>query len=186
MALDSLTLTSASNLNWTSTKNVAGLQPSSNSTQANKNYAYTSGATSLAALGCNELFSSLYAIGSAATVTLDLTNFTDIMGVSVTSFGRVKFWSMRLLGAADTAPDGLTVGTTASKITIGGLATNPFPFAFTNSSNAITVDNGGMWSQCLGSTQGITVAAARSAVQIANNDAVVSAQVLVVFAGNTN
>lgn len=185
MGLDSLSLTSTINLNWTATKNVAGLQPNTNSQSANKNYAYTSGASATSALGCNEFFASLFTIPSASTVTLDLTAFTDIMGVAATSFARVKFWSMRLLGTADTAPDGTTVGTTATKITIGNAATNIFPFNFGIASNTVSVDNAGCWSQQMGSTQGITVAAARSAVQIVNNDTNTSAQVLVFFAGNT-
>ena len=185
MALDTLTVTPANNLNWTATKNVAGLQPNSNSQSANKNYAYTSAAAVTAALGVNEFFASLFTIPSASTVTLDLTSFTDIMGVAATSFARVKFWSMRLLSSGDTAPDGTTVGTTCTRATIGGLTVSAFPFAWANSSNAITLDNGGMWSQCCGSTQGITVAAARSAVQIVNNDTNTSAQLLVIFAGAT-
>lgn len=185
MSLDSLGLTPSNNLQWTAQKNVAGLQPNVNSQSSNKNYNYSSNNAATAALGVNEFFASLFTIPSASTVTLDLTNFTNIMGQAACSFARIKFHSIRLLGAGDTAPDGTTVGTTASKITVGGAA-SAYPFNFGVATNTVSVDNAGMWLHCAGSTQGVTVAAARSAVQIANNDVFTSAQVLVEFAGATS
>jgi hypothetical protein len=136
------------------------------------------------ALAFNNAYCAVTSIPGGGNTTLDLSGaLTSIVNEANMALTGAKVLGVFLLGTGDTAPDGTTVGTAASSITIGN-ATNPCLFGFGAAAHTWTVTNGDFFLATISTAAGWTVTnATADGLKIVNNDGAVTAKVLVVIAG---
>src|SRR6476620_2860083 len=184
MSLDALTAQVQIVTAWQAQKNVTGFQATAKNDGAQKKITTVIGGA--IASGANEVYSALLTLAGAASTTLDLTALTDVLGFTL-NFARVKGWFIWLLAATDTAPDGTTSGTACSGITVGNAASNQwagtgYPVS-DQSTGKQTLGNGEFRGGGTPVAAGWLVDGTHKSLKILNNDAVVSAKIVLVLIG---
>ena len=135
-------------------------------------------------LGSDQAYFLLNTIVASGTLLITLTSFTNLGNVASSLLARIKSWRFHLLALSDLAPDGVTLGTACSGITIGG-GTDPFLFGCAVAPT-FTLNNGSKIEVCDGSAAGypVTITTA-DRINITNLDAVNAARVVISFCGGS-
>jgi len=183
MGIATLTTQIQVQVGWTAQGAAAGTgyQPLQNGPTTLTKLISTSSATgNTGAGGADELISKIYSVGSNSSVTIDLTNLTDILGTSAVSLARVKGLVIRLLSVADDAVN----GTAAASITVGNAGSNPASLWF-SSTNVVSLKNGGAMAFSDPSATGYTVGGSTKNLLIANNDTTTGAGVQITIIGGS-
>ncbi len=137
----------------------------------------TSNANS-AALGADETVSFIQTVTASGSVDVDLTNLTDLLQRSSTSFARDKAFVIRLLSQTDDS----TNGTPCTGITINGAGTN---LAVLPGITGLTLGNGDVKVWATPNASGTAVSGTTKIVHIVNNDSSHVAAVQLTFIGGT-
>jgi hypothetical protein len=189
--LNSLSFTLSENVTWTGSQLTAGLGggPTGSGTITNS-FTLTKGTnTSSGNADCK--FFGVYTVTYSGSTSVTLQNFTDITGYATNSFARIKYLRIWLLGASQYAPDGVTVGTTCTGVTVGGAYANPYPFITTPLTNgtstaSFVINNASQYEYRDGSGTGLALTSTTNTVWLVNNSASSQAIILVEAVGGTS
>lgn len=182
MALDDLTGSIAFTMTATPVDTPTGLADTTNNFTFNKSHSFTLGTGAGTA---NQFYAALRTLSGGASETIDLNgSLTDLVGNTSILVDNICGMAIMLLSASDTAPDGETVGTACTGITIGAAGSNPFVGPLGGTAPTITLPSGGWiafarsdatgWSSAAGSADNL---------QVVNNDGAVAAKYLIGFFG---
>jgi hypothetical protein len=181
MAFDTLeNATFSITMRQTARKSSAGLKPRTEQDTLQNVITWTLGT---GAGQINEVYAALLTIAASGNQVLDLTALIDTLGNAWAATG-IKSIFIQLLGATDTAPDGVTVGNGCTGITVGNNATNPWSAAISDqATGTITLANGAQFGRARYDAAGWVVDATHKSLKILNNDAVNPALVLIGLQG---
>jgi hypothetical protein len=161
----------------------AGRKPTQASDKCDNKITWTLGT---AAGAINEAYVGVLTLGASTNTTLDLQALIDVVGNAL-NFTGIKAIFLQLLGTIDTAPDGTTVGTICTGVTIGNAAANPFGGAGYPLGDAaaqtITLANREQFGRGKPSAAGWVVDGTHRNLKFLNNDAVNQAKILVGLQG---
>lgn len=133
-----------------------------NATAVEQNYSTTNQFTSIGAgaLAFNEIYCAVRTLAGGASETLDLYGgLTNEIGDTI-NFARIKSISIELLTT-----------TTASSITVGNAASNPWTGPLGGTTPTITIRNGGFFAASCSDATGFTVTnASADSLKVLNND----------------
>ena len=146
--INTLTGTISTEFKWTASNNLTGAvyNPIQNSGDIRKNYNLGTAAANGASGGCDEIFSFQQTIAGGGSVTIDLTQMTNILQQTAVNIARIKGYQIRLLNATDdstiTTPAAVSVTVTnfidvPNQLDFGSGGSG-LTLALTTSSGAIT------------------------------------------------
>lgn len=164
----------AVSVNWNVQATNTGAAATTNAGSYTPKLSFTNGT---GAGNANDFVSVINTLAGGANTTLDLTSsFPDLVGTSALSINTVRSILIWLLSTAQTGPDGSTVGTASSSITIGNAATvqaftaaAPNGLIVTNTST-LSIPNGGYLCFGVGSAGGFTAGASYKNLKVVNAD----------------
>jgi len=133
-----------------------------------------------AAGGGDQSLAQVFAIAAAASVTIDLTSFTNVAGQTASSFARLKYLMVRLLSPGDDA-----AGTLCSGIQLAPGATNGWTGVFGTATSTIVLGNGDVFKWETQKAAGVTVDATHKTITLTNSDASLVAKVQVIAVGGS-
>lgn len=190
MALDTMSAQFNFGFNVSGGKNLTGYPSGqANSVTWQETFKFLKTLANSAAFGCDELILGYASIAASGHTDIDLTSLTDIAGVSgiTLSGGKVKAYLFALLSAAQTAPDGSTVGNGCSGISLGNSGANDYKLNLDVGTDLLNVNNGGLLFYADGSAAGMSaVDATHKIIRVLNNDGAIAAKVVYMLAGCTN
>lgn len=187
----SVSLTSARitlNLSWNVQATQTGAPATVNSGSWSPSLSYTNGSGAGQASDYVQVINTL---AGGANSTYDLTStFADLVGTSSVNMATVRMFVIWLLSSSQTGPDGSTVGTTATSITVGGAASSqaftaatPAGF-FGSAAYTFNVPNGGWAGFGVANAGGYTAGATYSKLKVLNNDGSNTATFALTFANS--
>lgn len=133
-----------------------------------------------AALGADELISSVISIAASGNTTVALNSLTDMLLQAGVSLARVKGYRVQLLSVADDSVN----GTACSSVTVGNAASTPFPFILNTATTTFNLGNGEYTEWATPSAAGIVVGTAIN-IKLLNNDGSNAAAVQLTLLGGT-
>jgi hypothetical protein len=135
-----------------------------------------------AAMGADTIFLSQGTLAASASVTLDLTSYTDVCGRTTSAMVRMKGLFIWHIGTDDDS----SITSPSSGLTLGAAASNQATLFFgTEATDTLTIPSGGFYCQWTPLAAGVTVDGTHKSVKIANDDASNSAQYRAVFWGGS-
>lgn len=190
------TLTSTASLacNWTHSKTQSGSADTSNQGTYNKRLSFANGT---GAGKANELFQEIRTLAAGASETLDFSGGTgtgsiggelvNLLGDTIV-FAKIKAIFFWLLAAADTGPDGATVGTACTSILVGGAAAAQALAGasgfLADTSDKFRVFNGGFAGFGVANANGVAVSnGASDRLRVVNEDGAVQAKYVITVIG---
>ncbi len=179
---------SLSNLRMTFAGSVSGNVGSSSTSQSfpgvtadlnpSKSISYKTGT---GASQGNDLLGTIVTVSNVVnmnTVTIDLTNFTNVVG-QTGSFARIKSVYYQLLSVSDDSVN----GTACSSVTIGAAISDPNPMFLSQGYYSFTLLNGDFVEWGTQSATGVLVQSNMKNITITNNDSSNPAAVVVCILG---
>jgi hypothetical protein len=128
---------------------------------------------------CQELYAAIVSLAGAANTSIDLSAFTDALGRTSQAMTKLKGVYIHLLSTADDADN----GTAASSVTIGN-GTNPQKMFMDADADTFTLLNGEGIAWFTPAAAGKTIDGTHKTIKILNNDASVTAKVMVLLYGS--
>ena len=189
-----LTASAGLALSWTHEETQAGSSNTKNQGSYNKRLSFANGT---GAGKADELYQTVRTLAAGASETLDFSGgagtatiggeLVNLLGITI-AFTKIKAIFIWLLAAADTAPDGSTVGTAASSILIGGAASAQALAGasgfLADTSDKIRVFNGGFAGFGVANAAGVAVAnGATDRLRVVNEDGAVAAKYVITIIG---
>lgn len=190
----SLTTTMNIAANWTHAKTQTGSADTQNQGSYNKRLSFANGA---GAGQANEMFQEIRTLAAGLSETLDFSGgvgtgsiageLVNLLGDTIV-FTKVKAIVFWLLAAADTGPDGATVGTACSSIKIGNAAAAQALAGASgflgDVSDTFRVFNGGFAAFGVANAGGVTVANGSSdRLRVVNEDGSNAAKYVITVIG---
>lgn len=162
------------------TKAVSGLPTAVvGAANINNQQSYALGA---GAAACNEVINIVATIVNGTPLNIDLSAVAnDICAQTSINLARLKGLSIKVIPAGSYASDGTTAGTSATSITVGAAASNPFT-GLLNSTGTLTLKNGAQFAVSDPTAAGMVVSTGVN-LKIANNDSGASAVVEITIFG---
>lgn len=179
-ALSTLSFSFAFNPTWTAKVSVTGLSGAiQNQNNLNKTISLSTSASDAAANGASQLYYAQVTLAGAASTTIDLSSFTDIVGRTAQSMARIKAFYFRLLNSTDDS----SITTTPSSFSVGNAAANAHALGLsvaTTTRDFVPGDSQGWATQ---SAAGLVVDGTHKNIKILNNDASVTGYMDVLIVG---
>lgn len=141
--------------------------------------ALSSGTAPAAVGGANECYHAILTVAGGADTDIDLQAFVDVALRTGRSMARAKTIEFWLLGTADTALG----GNACSGVTITPGAVNGCLMFLADASDGIVLGNGDRVEWTTRRAAGNVVDATHKVINVLNDDAVVSAKVLIIING---
>jgi hypothetical protein len=168
---------------WEQQKPLAGMPATVASNSLAKRIAWQTGA---GLNQCDELYAAVRTLLAGSNETLDLAagGLVNPVGDASITFARIKGMRIYLLGTADTASDGVTVGTACSGITLGGSGST-FLGPLGGTTPSFTLQNGMVFGWGTPTSAGFPVGAGSTdTLKVTNNDGAVAAVYEIVLFGS--
>lgn len=180
--------------NWTHSKTQSGSSDTSNQGTYNKRLSFTNGT---GAGQADELFQEIRTLAAGLSETLDFSGGTgtgsiagelvNLLGDTIV-FTKIKAIAFWLLAAADTGPDGTTVGTACSSIKVGNAAAAQALAGASgflgDTSDTFRVFNGGFAAFGVANAGGVAVSnGASDRLRVINEDGSVAAKYVITVIG---
>lgn len=179
--LNSLTATITVSTQFNASNTLSGYTNPLTNTQSLKSTATLGTSVATTVLnGADEVYSALIPVGNSATATLDLQNFTDVLGSAGISLVRVKSFQVSLLSSGQNA-----LGSACSQIQIGGSGlVQPWAGMWTSGS-ILQLYNGGTYLTFANTSGGVAVTSGSRKVIFCNQDSTNSGMVQVSVIGGS-
>ena len=184
-------------MGWTATLQLGGgasaIAPLSSSNSIKKTLTAGTTAANAAVGGANEMYSAMTALTASASVSIDFTSVSDIMGQTAGSFARLKGIMAQLLSATDDSVN----GTAAAAVNIDNTVVNALSAQsnsgwFNNgaeggaSGSKFCIPNGGVLAFGTPSAGGVVIDSTHKLCKLTNLDSGITANVLLsAFGGST-
>ena len=162
---------------------INGIQQAVGGVSSRLSYTYKNSLGNGNPFGADETTQLILTIPPSATYTINLQSLNNIANQPGVNLLVLRKYTIALLNAQQTAPDGLTVGNACSSITVGNAGSNPNALNLGGTTQTQTVNNGSGIAYADGSAAAIPVSGTAKNVLITNNDAINAAIVYVSLTG---
>lgn len=185
--INTLSFKSQITTNWNASapppNGATATQPTTQASTIQKSLSIATTAADSAAGGGDQLYSSVTNLAANTSVSIDVSNLTNIMSTAASAFVRMKYIQVQLLSTTDDS----VYGTNCSSITLDGsvasaiLSSSGTGWLATNTSK-FDIPNGGFVAFGTPAAAGINTSSAKI-LKLTNNDLSNAAGILVTFCG---
>jgi hypothetical protein len=186
--LDSLTATFTTQIGWTAQKNIVGsdYSPNSNASTIKKTLTVGTSIANASAGGGDELYSFVTSLAGAASASIDLTAFADILNQSAALLARAKVIIIRVLSVADDA----VIGTAATGVLVDATVANALVSQsgsgwFKAVTSTFDIPNGGVLAFGTPAAAGVLVDGTHKVIKVTNNDGAVTLKCQITVVGGS-
>lgn len=182
MALNALTLNASAPVNWNAQNNVNGASPNQNASSSNEAICnLSSNAADNAPNGADDLYYAIQTIAASGSLSLDLTTFTNVLGVAASVAARVKYIKIGLLSAAQDSVNGtLCTFVKVDATVVNGLASQSGS-GWLEAVSILDIPNSGWVAFGIPNANGIAVDSTHKVIKITNGDSSHAAAVKIVL-----